>query len=217
MGGNGSGRYGKRAARRTTAAVASLELGDFAMTPRSRWRWSDSPFAQAFRDARGPFPPYPRERYFDLGTRHGRATATGGASIPYTLDVQENGVGLLTLRHGIFPQAVPLCTTRQPSGGLRWWMRCRCSRRVGKLYRLPTFGADFACRICLELVYESQRRDRIAQAEAMADKLYDRASQPRLHEKTRARILHSAEYYGGQYLSGIVAGVISLEARADAR
>jgi hypothetical protein len=60
---------------------------------------------------------------------------------------------------------VPLVTTRQVSGGLRWWFLCPtnrnggppCPRRVGKLY-LPPGGRIFACRRCYNLAYESSRK-----------------------------------------------------------
>lgn len=49
---------------------------------------------------------------------------------------------------------VPLETTRPRFGGLRWWGRCPCGRRISKLYLAP--GAIcFACRTCHGLTYES--------------------------------------------------------------
>ena len=39
-------------------------------------------------------------------------------------------------------------------GGLRWWWRCSCGRRILKAY-LPPGGSRFACRTCYRLTYES--------------------------------------------------------------
>jgi hypothetical protein len=56
---------------------------------------------------------------------------------------------------------VPLTTTRQWNGGVRWWFRCPlrvggrpCNRRVAKLY-LPRRGRHFGCRRCHNLTYRS--------------------------------------------------------------
>ena len=39
-------------------------------------------------------------------------------------------------------------------GGIRWWWRCSCGRRILKAY-LPPGGSRFACRTCYRLTYES--------------------------------------------------------------
>jgi hypothetical protein len=59
---------------------------------------------------------------------------------------------------------VPLTTTRQRNGGVRWWFRCPlladglpCDRRVAKLY-LPPQARYFGCRRCHELTYRTCQR-----------------------------------------------------------
>ena len=49
---------------------------------------------------------------------------------------------------------IPLETTRPQFGGVRWWGRCLCGRRVAKLYLAPG-AVRFACRTCHGLTYES--------------------------------------------------------------
>ena len=55
--------------------------------------------------------------------------------------------------------SVGLVTTQCNYGGVRWWFVCpgpNCGRRVGKLY-LPARAAEFWCRNCHDLTYESCR------------------------------------------------------------
>jgi hypothetical protein len=55
---------------------------------------------------------------------------------------------------------IHLETTRPRFGGIRWWGRCPCGRRVARLY-LPSGATRFACRQCHELTYESvQQHDK---------------------------------------------------------
>lgn len=49
-----------------------------------------------------------------------------------------------------------LCRTFPNYGGARWWLRCVCGRRVGKLY-LPPGSNNFRCRRCHRLRYRTQR------------------------------------------------------------
>ena len=51
-------------------------------------------------------------------------------------------------------QIIRLTTTRPHWGGERFWFRCECSRRSGRLY-LPAGEAVFRCRPCYELTYRS--------------------------------------------------------------
>ena len=65
---------------------------------------------------------------------------------------------------------VELVRTPCHYGGERTWFRCPgwgCGRRVGVLYG----GATFACRHCLQLVYESQREQRYDRALRRAQKI----------------------------------------------
>ena len=51
-------------------------------------------------------------------------------------------------------QTLRLTTTRPHWGGERFWFRCECGRRSGRLY-LPAGEAVFRCRPCYELTYRS--------------------------------------------------------------
>jgi hypothetical protein len=58
-------------------------------------------------------------------------------------------------------EVLRLQSTQPNFGGVRWWFSCprlldgkECGRRVGKLYR-PLEKRYFACRLCLDLTYES--------------------------------------------------------------
>lgn len=56
-------------------------------------------------------------------------------------------------------ESVRLVWTRPPYGGRRWWFCCpRCRRRCGVLYSAPLYPT-FACRLCHDLRYVSQRAD----------------------------------------------------------
>lgn len=51
-------------------------------------------------------------------------------------------------------QMIRLTTTQPHWGGERFWFRCECGRRSGRLY-LPTGETVFRCRPCYELTYRS--------------------------------------------------------------
>jgi hypothetical protein len=51
-------------------------------------------------------------------------------------------------------QTISLTTTRPHWGGERFWFRCECGRRSGRLY-LPTGETVFRCRLCYDLTYQS--------------------------------------------------------------
>jgi hypothetical protein len=87
------------------------------------------------------------------------------ASLSYTVG-QEDGIPVITLEYNITRTGeivkipVRLETTRPRFGGVRWWGRCPCGRRVGKLY-LPGGATRFACRQCHGLTYAScQQHDK---------------------------------------------------------
>src|SRR5262245_13691493 len=91
------------------------------------------------------------------------------ASISYTVG-REDGARVLTLEYTVTGTGervtipIRLEATRPCFGGLRWWGRCPCGRRVGKLY-LPDGATRFACRHCHGLTYAScQRHDKRADA-----------------------------------------------------
>ncbi len=112
-----------------------------------------------------------------------RPTMTTGrrmSSVRCAPSVGSDGAPLLLLSYSIgdrrYPdrrveEVVRLQATRPHFGGVRWWFFCPgtadgegCGRRVGKLYRPPE-GRRFACRLCLDLTYEScqtsRRHDRL--------------------------------------------------------
>jgi hypothetical protein len=51
-------------------------------------------------------------------------------------------------------QLIRLTTTRPNFGGKRFWFKCDCGRRSGRLY-LPTGETVFRCRQCYNLTYQS--------------------------------------------------------------
>ena len=56
---------------------------------------------------------------------------------------------------------VDLTSTKTPSGGLRAWFLCpNCSRRCGKLFVVDENDREFRCRLCLDLAYRVQYRNR---------------------------------------------------------
>lgn len=52
---------------------------------------------------------------------------------------------------------VPLTTTAQPLGGVRWWWLCRCCGRRARVLYLPPGAAQFACQRCYRLTYASSQ------------------------------------------------------------
>jgi hypothetical protein len=91
------------------------------------------------------------------------------ASLGYTIaDVY--GMRVLTLEYRVTHSGervtipIELQTTKPRFGGVRWWGRCSCGRRVAKLY-LPPGATRFACRHCHGLTYAScQQHDKRADA-----------------------------------------------------
>ena len=64
-----------------------------------------------------------------------------------------------------------LTATRQPVGGVRWWILCpKCNRRAGKLY-CPVPERVWGCRICWDLGYRSRRMDPIAACVRRAERI----------------------------------------------
>ena len=51
-------------------------------------------------------------------------------------------------------QTLPVTTTRPHFGGKRYWFRCECGRRSGRLY-LTAGETLFRCRLCCDLTYQS--------------------------------------------------------------
>lgn len=66
---------------------------------------------------------------------------------------------------------VPLQTTPQPFGGVRWWFQCpRTGRRCTTLF-LPRGGHQFLSRYAWGLGYASQREDAMGRAQRQARKV----------------------------------------------
>jgi hypothetical protein len=53
-------------------------------------------------------------------------------------------------------QVIRLIKTQPHFGGQRFWFRCECGRRAGRLY-LPTGETFFRCRRCHDLTYQSSQ------------------------------------------------------------
>jgi hypothetical protein len=79
-----------------------------------------------------------------------RSDSHGGRTICIPRQVL-NFDGSLQMVNG---QTLRLTTTRPHWGGERFWFRCECGRRSGRLY-LPTGETVFRCRPCYELTYRS--------------------------------------------------------------
>jgi hypothetical protein len=133
MGGMSSGRWGWHTKRQTVEEARTLDLSELA------------------RD--GAFAP----------GRSGRVRWLRGetetASISYSVAEAAGGL-VLTLHYTVTRTgeavdiSVRLETTRPRFGGVRWWGRWPCGRRVRKLY-LPGGATRFACRQCHRLTYAS--------------------------------------------------------------
>lgn len=147
MGGNGSGRMGRRSIRATVEDCRVLDVnrlareGAFAAGSRQRslvWR----------------------------NTRTQEVTSSAGCTC-----VETEGCWTFTLIYAVLHDGekldvqlpVPLEMTYPRLGGYRWWFRCPltregqiCLRRVGKLY-LPPGALYFGCRHCHDLTYASCR------------------------------------------------------------
>jgi hypothetical protein len=139
MGGIWSSRWGWHTKRQTVEESRTLALSELARTA-----------------AFGP-------------GRSGRVRWLSGeteiASLSFTVG-EEDGSPVITLEYTITSTGeavtipVRLEATRPRFGGVRWWGRCPCGRRVGKLY-LPGGATRFACRHCHGLTYTScQQHDK---------------------------------------------------------
>jgi hypothetical protein len=120
-------------------------------------------------------------------------------SIEYTL-IQTSSSALAIYIHRQCPcpntavdeQTIPLTTVRPHLGGKRFWFRCACRKRVGRLYLSPGQRV-FRCRSCHNLTYRS--------AQEHDQRLYDLArDMPALlaarHAKGRARRLLAIKALG---------------------
>ena len=99
----------------------------------------------------------PGESFHPGGIRWTNAiTGEEAASIGYFVDTILTGRLTLfyTCRGSQVSYSLPLESSPCRFGGVRWFVRCSCGRRVVKLY-LPPGGSRFACRTCGRLTYES--------------------------------------------------------------
>jgi len=91
---------------------------------------------------------------------------TGGpivASLSYEVKTDASGTRSLRIYSQIIGtrplwvvsrHTIPLLSSLPHFGGERYWFRCDCGRRVGRLY-LRDGAPEFRCRQCLGLTYES--------------------------------------------------------------
>ncbi len=133
MGGTLSTRWNGHTKRDTVEDGRTLDLGEMAR--------------------KGCFVPW----YSGRCTWYSGETET--ASIGYTVRPADVGLVLVLSYNMVRTKQevevrIPLETTRPHFGGVRWWGRCPCGRRVRKLY-LPPGAGRFACRTCHGLTYES--------------------------------------------------------------
>lgn len=70
-------------------------------------------------------------------------------------------------------QQISLTAMPCPYGGQRWWLRCECGARCGKLY-LPPGAISYACRQCHDLRYRSQRLMPSDRLRRRAERLWQR-------------------------------------------
>jgi hypothetical protein len=146
MGGFGSGRFGKRSDRPTTADAMVLTLYDCLPGRRRRvfglWIWEATGNSVAFN--RPPGPPPGVITLAECGD-----SGEGEFCIRCT-----NGLGGSVIQHVALSASFVGSTQAR-----RWWMHCpECARRCAKLYRLNgVAGERFACRTCRKLVYPTQR------------------------------------------------------------
>ena len=87
------------------------------------------------------------------------------ASVGFNADTV-SGRFHLSYRHNGTPVNCSLLLESSPCrfGGVRWWWRCTCGRRIVKAY-LPSGASVFGCRTCHRLTYESaQTHDKTADA-----------------------------------------------------
>lgn len=98
----------------------------------------------------------PDTRAAELG---GTFAAPGVGVAEWTLSApRADGTRRLLLEDGGAGVLVVLEPVPQPLGGVRWWLRCPwCRRRRAALYLTPGGRLRAECRVCLRLVYRSQR------------------------------------------------------------
>jgi hypothetical protein len=174
MGGLGSGWYGDRNGKQTTAGSYSIDIrqlfreGSYLLGQSTTWKWSIN----------------------------GKPVASVVVLITY-------GDVCITYRHKTQKDywsdkayTVDLEWTDCHYGGQRPWFQCPnrfCSKRVAILY----IGDSIGCRQCRGLVYESQRENDCNRLSRAADKLRDRLGWKRgfLHgEGYRPKGMHKTTF-----------------------
>ena len=192
MGGLGSGWYGDRNGKQTTAGSYSIDIrqlfreGSHLLGQSAKWNWSIN----------------------------GKPVASVGVLITY-------GDVCITYRHKTHKgywsdvaNTVDLEWTDCHYGGQRPWFQCPnryCGKRVAILY----IGDSIGCRQCRGLVYESQRENECNRSSRAADKLRDRLGWKRgflhgegyrpkgMHRATFERLASSHQQVTQQALTGI--------------
>ena len=110
----------------------------------------------------------------------------------------------MTMKNCAVPTAFCVEWARCNLGGRRPWFKCRCGKRVGRLY---CGGMFIGCRLCYGAVYECQRRSDKGRKHQQASKIRlalggpPTIAQPfperprRMWRKTYERLKHKAERY----------------------
>lgn len=151
MGGSGSGRTGGRP---TYESCASLVLTTTSFARAGLRAGMKGIWTVTYANSGKPFP------------------------VSITIDTTDPHFPFLQLSHArrSHPPAsetyrVPLRTTPQRFGGIRWWFECpRTGRRCTKLF-LPLGGHQFWSRYAWRLGYASQREDAAGRAQRQARKI----------------------------------------------
>lgn len=86
-----------------------------------------------------------------------------------------------------------LVRTRPHFGGVRWWFRCQCGLRVGRLYLPPSGIPVFACRMCHDLTYRSSQthNSRFDELRRRPDVALEQLRSPRPAAKELVRIIRA--------------------------
>lgn len=94
------------------------------------------------------------------------------------------------------PQTIALQTTRQPFGGVRWWLTCPYTRRRCRALFLPNPRRIFASRQAYRLVYRTQQMSPEDRAFARVHKIEEALENPphrRRHTRTIDRLVAKLE------------------------
>jgi hypothetical protein len=150
MGGPGSGRWSRwQGSKDTAEGCRRIDIRDWHRRGLLRGRW----FTWSWRTRTG-------EVVASIGVRVHRDR------VVLAYRVRVNGGAWQDVE-----ESIALTRTRCPYGGQRPWFVCprvQCGRRAAVLYM---GGPYFLCRHCYDLVYASQREDRMSRQMSRAQKV----------------------------------------------